>query len=120
MAEFGTAEIKRALQRVVDHWDAYLDLDDGSEAWVAAELVAASAGIERSRTGNEPDTHAAAIAAIAVDEHLVVTSLKVLQRLELGDNELRGLLEDAEELVPWQAQLDSLRQRLRSFCQQRS
>jgi Domain of unknown function (DUF4259) len=110
---FGVREVRRALREVLDHLHDYLDVDVAAEAWVAAELLAARAGEERQRTGDEPRTYDEAIASLPVDAALLGDSLSVVDRLASDEpSETSDLLADLGAKSAWRDLLEDLRLRL--------
>jgi hypothetical protein len=110
----GVATLRETLSTVAtSSKDDYLDVDDGSFAIAAAEIVAASLGQGRDRLNGDArswlDTNAGAL--VAAD---VALARRAVERVVGSNSELRGLWDEAGNDSVWHADVRQLLVRLGS------
>jgi hypothetical protein len=104
----GIAELRRILSNVADTAeDEYLDVDDGSAAIAAAEIVAAASGHGRDRVPKRLGAWLDANASL-VGPADVTLARRAVERVLAENSELRGLWDERGPDTAWHADVRRL------------
>jgi len=108
----GAAAIRRVLKRVADtDAEAYLDVDDGSAAVAAAEIVAAALTKQPERLNAQATAWLEANIAVLGDKDADLAR-RAVERVMAGESELRALWGDSGPHSAWHADVRELLGRL--------
>jgi hypothetical protein len=108
----GVAVLRGTLSRVADtDEDAYLDVDNGTSAIAAAEIVAAALGHGRDRLTENATAWLDANQGTVVPEDLTLAN-RAVERVLAGGSELRALWDENGQDNDWYADVRVLLERL--------
>ncbi len=107
--------VEKAFNQIIESVEQYIDADIACEAHAAAEVLAQALG-----KGTQDDTYTEKIDAwlkkltIKPNDILIPKALRALDLLTTQDSELDELWQDSDEYSEWTANIDELKELLKS------